>query len=73
MNNERYPRNEIHNLARFISVMKFRPLIWRTTHPYVYCDRFEDLTDAEVLKLHKNFCFCIGTALEFFAIFYSVC
>uniref|UniRef100_A0A0N4UXP8 Bms1-type G domain-containing protein n=1 Tax=Enterobius vermicularis TaxID=51028 RepID=A0A0N4UXP8_ENTVE len=50
VNNERYPRNEIHNLARFISVMKFRPLIWRTTHPYVYCDRFEDLTDAEVIR-----------------------
>ncbi|KAJ8927029.1 hypothetical protein NQ314_020592, partial [Rhamnusium bicolor] len=27
-----YLRNEIKNLGRFISVMKFRPLQWRTTH-----------------------------------------
>ena len=31
----RYPKTEVHNLARFISVAKFRPLIWRNTHPYV--------------------------------------
>jgi hypothetical protein len=29
----RYPKTEVHNLARFISVAKFRPLIWRNTHP----------------------------------------
>jgi ribosome biogenesis protein BMS1 len=29
-----YLKNEIKNLARFISVMKFRPLVWQTTHPY---------------------------------------
>lgn len=33
------------NLARFISVMKFRPLVWRSTHPYVLCDRMEDITN----------------------------
>ena len=31
----RYPKTEVHNLARFISVAKFRPLIWRNTHPSV--------------------------------------
>ncbi|XP_037790016.1 ribosome biogenesis protein BMS1 homolog [Penaeus monodon] len=30
-----YLKNEIKNLSRFISVMKFRPLTWRSTHPYV--------------------------------------
>ncbi|CAG9538438.1 unnamed protein product [Cercopithifilaria johnstoni] len=50
MINEQYLRNEIRNLARFISVTKFRPLVWRTSHPYVYCDRYEDLTDAELLR-----------------------
>ena len=30
-----YPKHEIKNLGRFISVMKFRPLLWRSTHPYV--------------------------------------
>ena len=44
----RYPKTEVHNLARFISVAKFRPLIWRNTHPYVLADRFEEVTDPEV-------------------------
>uniref|UniRef100_A0A914XT40 Bms1-type G domain-containing protein n=1 Tax=Plectus sambesii TaxID=2011161 RepID=A0A914XT40_9BILA len=48
--NDQYMKNEIRNLARFISVMKFRPLLWRTTHPYVLCDRYEDLTDPDVLR-----------------------
>lgn len=30
-----YLRNEVKNLSRFISIMKFRPLTWRTTHPYI--------------------------------------
>ena len=34
-----YPKQELHNLARFISVMKFRPLEWRGSHPYVLADR----------------------------------
>lgn len=46
----RYLKNETHNLARFISVMKFRPLIWRNTHPYVLVDRTEDLTDPELKR-----------------------
>lgn len=48
MVNEQYLKNEVRNLARFISVTKFRPLVWRSSHPYVYCDRYEDLTDPEV-------------------------
>ncbi|KAI8078146.1 uncharacterized protein B0P05DRAFT_542686 [Gilbertella persicaria] len=47
--NGRYPNMEIQNLSRFISVMKFRPLIWRNNHPYVVADRIEDLTDPELL------------------------
>jgi ribosome biogenesis protein BMS1 len=46
----RYPKMEIHNLARFISVMKFRPMAYRNSHPYVLADRFEDLTDPESLR-----------------------
>jgi hypothetical protein len=37
----KYLNREVLNLARFISVMKFRPLAWRTTHPYLIADRFE--------------------------------
>ena len=43
--NGRYPDREVHNLSRFISVMKNpRPLIWRNSHPYCLADRFVDLT-----------------------------
>ena len=44
MINGRYLKREVVNLARFISVMKYRPLEFRSTHPYVLCDRMEDLT-----------------------------
>lgn len=39
MVNEEYQKTEVHNLCRFISVMKFRPLQWRLTHPYIVVDR----------------------------------
>lgn len=50
----RYTKREIHNLARFISVMKFHPLSWRTTHPYVLVDRFEDVTPPERIRIDKK-------------------
>lgn len=50
--NGKYPKNEIMNLARFISIMKFRPLSWRNTHPYALIDRVEDLTDPQLT--HEN-------------------
>ncbi|KAF9175672.1 Glycoside hydrolase 2 (Mannanase, beta-galactosidase) [Mortierella sp. AD011] len=52
--NGRYPNQEIMNLSRFISVMKFRPLIWRNTHPYMIADRVEDLTDPEMVRQNPN-------------------
>lgn len=43
--NGRYPDREIHNLSRFLSVMKNpRPLIWRNSHPYAVIDSFRDVT-----------------------------
>lgn len=30
-----YLRKEVQRLTRFIAVMKFRPLAWQTTHPYL--------------------------------------
>lgn len=45
-----YLRNEVHNLARFISVMKFRPLQWATSHPYMLVDRVEDITNPEEIR-----------------------
>ncbi|PRQ48780.1 hypothetical protein RchiOBHm_Chr2g0114591 [Rosa chinensis] len=48
----KFVKREIHNLARFISVMKFHPLSWQTAHPYVLVDRFEDVTPPE--NVHMN-------------------
>ncbi|KAI1379351.1 DUF663-domain-containing protein [Hypoxylon crocopeplum] len=43
--NGRYPDREVHNLSRFLSVMKNpRPLIWRNSHPYTIIDSFRDVT-----------------------------
>ncbi|ERS96425.1 hypothetical protein HMPREF1624_07335 [Sporothrix schenckii ATCC 58251] len=43
--NGRYPDREVHNLSRFLSVMKNpRPLIWRNSHPYAVIDSFRDVT-----------------------------
>lgn len=43
--NGRYPDREVHNLSRFLSVMKNpRPLIWRNSHPYSVIDSFRDIT-----------------------------
>lgn len=50
--NGKYPNMEVQNLSRFISVMKFRPLVWRNTHPYLVADRVEDLTDPDLV--HQN-------------------
>ncbi|OMO75683.1 hypothetical protein CCACVL1_16107 [Corchorus capsularis] len=48
----KYPKREIHNLARFISVMKFPPLSWRVSHPYILVDRLEDVTPPD--RVQKN-------------------
>lgn len=45
----RYPKVEINNLARFISVMKFRPLVWRQSHPYFVADRVEDISNPDTI------------------------
>ncbi|KAF9220471.1 DUF663-domain-containing protein [Gyrodon lividus] len=54
--NGRYPDTEILNLSRFISVMKFRPLVFRNSHPYLLADRIEDLTPRETIRASKGSC-----------------
>ncbi|KAL4613024.1 hypothetical protein GN956_G23033 [Arapaima gigas] len=49
-----YQTQEVRNLGRFISVMKFRPLVWQTSHPYVVADRMEDLTDPEAVRVEPK-------------------
>ena len=43
MLHEEYLRAEIYNLGHFITNMKFRPLIWKATHPYILADRYGHL------------------------------
>ena len=54
--NGRYPDNEILNLTRFISVMKFRPLVYRNAHPYMLIDRIQDLTPRELIRTTEGKC-----------------
>ena len=54
--NGRYPDNEILNLSRFIAVIKFRPLVFRNSHPYLLADRMEDLTPREEIRLSEGKC-----------------
>ncbi|CBY24705.1 unnamed protein product [Oikopleura dioica] len=49
-----YMNQEISNLCRFITVIKFRPIMWRQNHPYLLVDRVEDQTDPEELSKNKN-------------------
>ncbi|KAJ3734936.1 GTP binding protein [Lentinula guzmanii] len=62
--NGRYPDTEILNLSRVISVMKFRPLVFRNTHPYVYIDRIGDLTPRELVRTSGGKCDRRGTNLR---------
>lgn len=53
--NGRYPDREIHNLSRFLSVMKSpRPLIWRNSHPYTIIDSFRDITHPSNIEKDPN-------------------
>nr|XP_054769172.1 ribosome biogenesis protein BMS1 homolog [Lytechinus pictus] len=49
-----YQKREVLNLGRFISVMKFRPLVWRSMHSYVIADRMEDLTSLELVRQNSK-------------------
>lgn len=50
----RYSPREVHNLARFVSIITPQPLTWRTSHPYVLADRLEDVTPPEKVQMDKK-------------------
>lgn len=50
----KYTKREVHNLARFISVIKPVQLSWRMAHPYLLVDRFEDVTPTESVRLNRK-------------------
>lgn len=49
-----YNKRDTQNIARHVSVMKFRPLSWQTSHPYIVVDRVEDLTDPQSVQSNRN-------------------
>ena len=49
-----YPKVEVHNLGRFISVMKLHPRDWQSGHAHVLCDRLEDLTSPEAIQKNSK-------------------
>ena len=42
--NGKYRKHEVKRLSLYVSRVKFRPLVWRNTHPYLVVDRVEDVT-----------------------------
>ncbi|OQR96869.1 ribosome biogenesis protein BMS1, partial [Thraustotheca clavata] len=46
----KYPKGEINNMCLYIARVKFRPLTWRNSHPYLLVDRFEDVTHPDVIQ-----------------------
>ena len=53
MRHGKYLNREVLNLGRFISVMKFRPLSWRTAHGYLVCS-LSSLTEGCVQNLERR-------------------
>lgn len=51
---EKYLSRDLKNLARYISIQKFRPLIWRNAHPYLLVDRMEDVTHPEEIRANRK-------------------
>ncbi len=41
-------------MALHLSRVKFRPLVWRNTHPYIIADRREDLTPPQLVSEDPN-------------------
>lgn len=45
--NDMYPQMEILNLARFISIIKYKQIEWKLNHPFILIDRFENNEDGK--------------------------
>eukprot|EP00211_Chloroparvula_japonica_P006077 CAMPEP_0119130032 /NCGR_PEP_ID=MMETSP1310-20130426/7532_1 /TAXON_ID=464262 /ORGANISM="Genus nov. species nov., Strain RCC2339" /LENGTH=349 /DNA_ID=CAMNT_0007120499 /DNA_START=75 /DNA_END=1121 /DNA_ORIENTATION=- len=50
----RYLKREVQNLCRFISVMKFRPMVWKNSHSHILADRVEDITPVPQVQSHPH-------------------
>lgn len=61
-----YPRTEVHNLGRYISIQKIKPLSWRVQHSYVVADRFDviETPDNSEFNTVSFFGYVRGTYLD---------
>jgi len=50
----RYMKVDVRNLSRYMSLQKFRPLIWRNAHSYVLVDRVLDVTPPDEVAANKK-------------------
>lgn len=41
LKNDYYLKQDIHNLARFISIIKVTPVRWKSDHPFILADKME--------------------------------
>ena len=46
----KYLKHEVKRLSLHIARVKFRPLVWRNTHPFIVCDRVEDVTAPQAIR-----------------------
>ena len=55
--NGKYLKHEVKQLTLLLGRVKYRPLIWRNTHPYVVVDRHEDITHPSKIEeaIRENF------------------
>lgn len=42
-----YPKTEVHNLGRYLTIMKTKQLSWRVQHSYLVADRFDVIETPE--------------------------
>ena len=52
--NGKYLKHEVKRLALFIGRVKFRPLVWKNSHPYVLVDRIEDVTPSSRIAIDEK-------------------
>ena len=61
-----YPKTEVHNLGRFITVQKIKTLQWRVNHSYVMADKFDTIETQANLEYNtvSVFGYVRGTYLD---------
>jgi ribosome biogenesis protein BMS1 len=52
--NGKYPKHEVKRLSLYVSRAKFRPLVWRNTHPFMVVDRVEDITPPSIIAAGES-------------------